>query len=69
MHSKSDINHFFFDGYEIQNDKLDNIEIISKLLDDINSLYINGKGQCIIIPFSFKTYIFISHIKFIACFF
>lgn len=51
MHSKNDINHFFFDGYEIQNDKLDNIEIISKLLDDINSLYINGKGQCITIPY------------------
>ena len=51
MHSKNDTNHFFFDGYEIQNDKLDNIEIISKLLDDINSLYINGKGQCITIPY------------------
>ena len=42
MHSKNDINHFFFDGYEIQNDKLDNIEIISKLLDDINSKYDNS---------------------------
>ena len=51
MHSKKDINHFFFDGYEIQNDKLDNIEIVSKLLSDINSFFLNGKGRCITIPY------------------
>ena len=45
------INHFFFDGYEILNDKLNNVELISNLLDDINATFLNSNGQKIIIPY------------------
>ena len=44
-------NHFFFDGYEIQNDKLNNVEIISNLLNDINTSFLNSNGQCVVIPY------------------
>lgn len=45
-----DNNHFFFDGYEIQNDKLNKIELISDLLDNVNAVFLNNIGQCVIIP-------------------
>ncbi len=44
-------NHFFLDGYEIQNDKLNNVEIISNLLNDINTSFLNSNGQCVVIPY------------------
>lgn len=50
MSSDIDTYHFFFDGYEIQKYKLKNVELLSKLLDDINSLLLNSSGQCVIVP-------------------
>jgi len=50
MDIKRDNCHFFFDGYEIQIDKLNDNELISKLLSDINTIFLNNKGECVIIP-------------------
>lgn len=44
MHSKNDINHFFFDGYEIQNDKLDNQFLLLNFYIDFHidsSIFLN----------------------------
>lgn len=41
--------HFFFDGYEIETNKLDNDKIILNLLDDINKLLKKNKGKSVII--------------------
>lgn len=43
-------NHFFFDGYEIETSNLNNNEIISHLLNDINKEFLSSKGECVIIP-------------------
>ena len=51
MNTNKENNHFFFDGYEIQIDKLNNVELIAELLDDINTTFLNSNGQCVIIPY------------------
>lgn len=40
----------FFDGYEIETKNLNNNEITSHLLDDINKEFLCSKGECVIIP-------------------
>lgn len=50
MDIKRDNYHFFFDGYEIPIDKLNDTEIISKLLLDINTVFLNNEGEAVIIP-------------------
>ena len=42
--------HLFFDGYEIETKILNNNEILSHLLNDINKKFLCSKGQCVIIP-------------------
>ncbi len=49
LHNKP--HHFFYDGYDIDNQILSNIEHINAFLDEINEKLLNNKAKVILIPY------------------
>ena len=43
--------HFFFDGYELTEKTLSNIDNMKELTNNINKLFFNNKGEIILIPY------------------